>query len=67
LKKKTYASLDELQGSLVLADLEQLDGSLLVRLQTRNLTDQVADELGVLVGLIGKKYAVKKKAVGADN
>lgn len=45
----TYSSLDELQGSLVLADLEQLAHSLLVWLETRHLTDEVADELAVLV------------------
>ena len=48
-KADTYSSLDELEGPLVLADLEQLAHSLLIRLQTRHLTDEIAHKLAVLV------------------
>lgn len=45
---QTYPSLQELQCSLILGDLEQLHGSLLVGSVTRNLLHDVADELRVL-------------------
>ena len=48
---QTYTSLNELQGALVLADLEQFNDSLLVRLQASNLADQITDKSGVLVVL----------------
>jgi len=51
-KKRNYSSLDEFDGSLILADLEQLAHSLLVGLETNNLSDKVANELAVLIRLI---------------
>lgn len=42
------AGLAELQGALVLGDLQQLHATLLVRSVTDNLADQVAHELRVL-------------------
>lgn len=48
----SQTSLDELQGALVLADLEQLNHSLLIRLQAGHLTDEVANKLSMLVLLI---------------
>lgn len=48
----SQTSLDELQGALVLADLEQLNHSLLIRLQAGHLTNEVANKLSMLVLLI---------------
>lgn len=45
---RSQASLAELQGALVLGDLQQLHATLLVRRMTDDLTDQIAHELGVL-------------------
>jgi hypothetical protein len=53
-KKRNYSSLDEFDGSLILADLEQLAHSLLVGLETNNLSDKVANELAVLIWLINQ-------------
>lgn len=43
----TYPFLDELEGPLVLGDLEQLHGSSLVRGEATHLPDHVPHELGV--------------------
>ena len=43
----TYPLLDELEGPLVLGDLEQLHGSSLVRGEATHLPDHVPHELGV--------------------
>ena len=48
-QQSTYTSLNELQGTLILADLEQFNDSLLVWLQAGDLTDQITNESGVLV------------------
>lgn len=44
----TYSSLQELQGTLILGNLKQFHGSLLVGCVSGNLLDDVSDELGVL-------------------
>lgn len=49
------SSLDELQRSLVLADLEQLDHSLLVRRKTSDFANEIANEFGVFVLLLEEK------------
>lgn len=54
----SQTSLDELQGALVLADLEQLNHSLLIRLQAGHLTDEVANKLSMLVLLI--EYIIRR-------
>lgn len=44
---ETYSALQEFQGSLILRDLEQFHGSLLIRCMPSDFLDDVADELGV--------------------
>lgn len=45
---RSEATLQELQGALILGHLQQFHTALLVRGMTNDLPDQIADELGVL-------------------
>ena len=44
----TYASLEELEAALIAADLQQLHGAALVRRETGNLADELANESSAL-------------------
>lgn len=45
---RTEATLQELEGALILGHLQQLHTALLVRRMANDLADQIAHELGVL-------------------
>lgn len=52
---RSEALLDELEGLLILGDLEQLHRTLLVGGETSDLTDQLADDLKIIQFFIGSK------------
>lgn len=56
---RTEATLQELEGALILGHLQQLHTALLVRRVANDLADQIAHELGVL-GLDLEKKRMKR-------
>ncbi len=52
---QTYSVLGELQGTLVLADTQQLHRPLLIGSEADNLPDDITDELDTLVQLLQRK------------
>ena len=47
-EKETYSSLQELEGTLILGNLQQFHDSLFIGSMTSDFLDDVTDELGVL-------------------
>ena len=52
--RPTYALLDELEGSLIFVDAEELDSALLVGGKSDDLGDDVANESSALGGSLTK-------------
>jgi hypothetical protein len=44
----TYSFLQELEGTLILGNLQQFHGSLFIRSMSRDFLDNVSDEFGML-------------------
>jgi hypothetical protein len=63
----THPLFAELQSSLVLGDLEQLNHSPLVRGKANNLTHDVADEFVVLGQSLTTEECIKHKGVIGDD